>query len=80
MALHWFHPTVYIKDPQPGMTAGISNAEGAAEALLTFTKRGAKWRAAVNLAMAVISDEEEPNGLSRVFEAAAKAEGILRQR
>jgi hypothetical protein len=28
MAIHWFHPPVYIETDRPGLTYGCNNVEG----------------------------------------------------
>ncbi|RVB05678.1 DUF982 domain-containing protein [Mesorhizobium sp. M7A.F.Ca.CA.004.02.1.1] len=80
MAFHWFNPTVYIKGQQPGITEGISHVEGAAEALLTFTKQGPKWRMAMKACVSCLEGEATPQEVRRLFRLAVVEEGILRER
>ncbi|TIT02495.1 DUF982 domain-containing protein [Mesorhizobium sp.] len=77
MALHWFHPPVYIETDQPRLTYVCTNVEGAAVELMKWTKRGPKWKEAIEVCMALIEGERTPNDVRKAFEAAAEEEGIL---
>ncbi|RWO26651.1 DUF982 domain-containing protein [Mesorhizobium sp.] len=77
MAIHWFHPPVYIETDQAGLTYVCINVESAAE-LMKWTKRGAKWKEAVAVCIGLIEGERTPDDVRKPFEAAAEEEGLLR--
>ncbi|SJM34038.1 DUF982 domain-containing protein [Mesorhizobium delmotii] len=78
MSLHWFNPPVYVRTDRPGVRFGVSHVEGAAEQLLKWTKKGPKWKRAVEACVAGMEGEVTPNDVRKAFEAAAKEEGVLR--
>ncbi|MET3579869.1 hypothetical protein ABID19_002900 [Mesorhizobium robiniae] len=51
MDLHWFHPPCHIETDKPGLTSVCTNVEGAAAELMKWTKRGPKWKEAVEVCM-----------------------------
>ncbi|SJM34012.1 DUF982 domain-containing protein [Mesorhizobium delmotii] len=57
MAIHWFHPPVFIETDQPGLTYVCTNVEGAAAELMKWTKRGPKWKEAVEVCMGLLEGE-----------------------
>ncbi|GLS36059.1 hypothetical protein GCM10010869_16480 [Mesorhizobium tianshanense] len=77
MALHWFSPPLYVKTDRPGVRFGVSHVEGAAEKLLSWTKRGPRWRHAVELCMEGLQGRVAPAAVRDAFEAAAKEEGMF---
>ncbi|RWB26196.1 DUF982 domain-containing protein [Mesorhizobium sp.] len=77
MALIWFNPPVYVRTDHPGMRYGVTHVEGAAEKLLSWPKRGPKWRHAVELCMEGLRGQVPPVAVRDAFEAAAKEEGML---
>lgn len=78
MALNWFHPPVNIETDRPGLTYGCNSVEGAAAELMKWTKRGPKWKKAVEPCKAVHDGEGTADDVRKAFEAAAKEEGLLR--
>ncbi|ESX22138.1 hypothetical protein X766_03990 [Mesorhizobium sp. LSJC255A00] len=77
MALPWFNPPVYVKGDRPGMRYGISHVQGAAEELLKWTKRGPRWRRAIEACMAAIEGKVPPKEVRQLFEDAAKEEKVF---
>jgi hypothetical protein len=45
---------------------------------MKWTKRGPKWKEAVEVSMALIEGERTPDDVRKAFEAAAEEEGLLR--
>ncbi|TIN48646.1 MAG: DUF982 domain-containing protein [Mesorhizobium sp.] len=78
MAIHGFHPPVYVETDRPGMTYGCNNVEGAALELMKWTKRGSKWKEAVDVCMGLTEGERTPDDVRKAVEAAAEEEGLLR--
>lgn len=78
MALHWFNPPVYVTTDRPGLSYGVSHVEGAAEELMKWTKKGPKWRAAVQACIDAFEGRVSPEEARKAFLAAAKEEGVLR--
>ncbi|MER8638492.1 DUF982 domain-containing protein [Mesorhizobium sp. M1365] len=68
---------MYVKTDRPGVTYGCNNVEGAAEELLKWTKRGPKWKKAVETCMAAMEAEVPTQDARRAFEAAAKEEKMF---
>ncbi|MER8461997.1 DUF982 domain-containing protein [Mesorhizobium sp. M1396] len=77
MALHWFNPPVYVRTDRPGIRFGVSHVEGAVEQLLKWTKRGPKWKQAVETCMAAMEGNVPTQEVRRAFEAAAKEESMF---
>ncbi|RUZ81261.1 DUF982 domain-containing protein [Mesorhizobium sp. M7A.F.Ca.US.006.01.1.1] len=77
MPLHWFNPPVYVRTDRPGIRFGVSHVEGASEQLLKWTKRGPKWKQAVETCMAAMEGNVPTQEVRRAFEAAAKEESML---
>lgn len=61
MTLHWFHPPVHVETDRPRLTYGCNNVERAAVELMKWTKRGPKWKEAVEACMALIEGERTPD-------------------
>jgi hypothetical protein len=59
------------------MSYNVSNVQAASEHLLTWTKRGPKWRLAVRVCMAAMADKATAQEARKAFRAAAKEEGML---
>ncbi|CAH2397524.1 DUF982 domain-containing protein [Mesorhizobium ventifaucium] len=78
MGIHWFHPPVYIGTDRPEFTYVCTNVEGAAAELMKWTKRGPKWKEAIEACVALIKGERTPDDVRKAFEAAAKEEDVLR--
>ncbi|RJT22999.1 DUF982 domain-containing protein [Mesorhizobium waimense] len=77
MALHWFNPPVYVRTDRPGIRFGVSHVEGASEQLLKWTKRGPKWKQAVETCMAAMEGNVPTQKVRKAFEAAAKEESMF---
>ncbi|MGX5842881.1 DUF982 domain-containing protein [Mesorhizobium sp. ArgA1] len=77
MALHWFNPPVYVRTDRPGLRYGVNHVEGAAEELLKWTKRGPKWKQAVETCMAALADQATAQEVRNAFLAAAEEQGGL---
>ncbi|WP_246804381.1 DUF982 domain-containing protein [Mesorhizobium mediterraneum] len=45
---------------------------------MKWTKRGPKWKEAVEVCMSLIEGERTPDDVRKAFEAAAEEEGLLR--
>ena len=75
----WFSPAVAVRsESNAGLTINVSNVSRAAETLLTWTKRGPKWRKAVQTCMDAMEGNKTPDEARKSFEAAAKESGMLR--
>ncbi|RWC25931.1 DUF982 domain-containing protein [Mesorhizobium sp.] len=74
----WFSPPVPVRTTQIGLTRQVSSVEAAAEELLTWDKRGAAWRKAVQACIDAVEGRITPDQARRAFMAAAKACGMLR--
>jgi hypothetical protein len=74
----WFSPPVPVRTARIGMTHNVNNVDAAAEELLTWEKRNAKWRAAVEACIAAKEGTMTPDAVRTAFVAAAKACGMLR--
>lgn len=78
MPLQWFNPAVYVTTDRPGLSYGVSHVEGAAEQFLKWTKRGPKWKRAVEACVAAMEGKVTPKDARKAFVAAAKEERVLR--
>ncbi|RUX93796.1 MULTISPECIES: DUF982 domain-containing protein [unclassified Mesorhizobium] len=76
--LLWFSPTVPVRTTRVGMTREVSSVEAAAEELLTWEKRGAPWRRAVQACIDAGEGRTTAGEARKAFLAAAKACGMLR--
>nr|WP_280951022.1 DUF982 domain-containing protein [Mesorhizobium sp. WSM4312] len=61
----------------PNGRHNVSNVEAAGEVLLKFTKRGPKWRQAVESIVAFGEHKASAQEVRRLFRLAAKEEGVL---
>ncbi|MBZ9794315.1 DUF982 domain-containing protein [Mesorhizobium sp. ES1-4] len=77
--MHWFSPSIPVKTNQAGITRQVSSVEAAAEELLTWEKKGAAWREAVQACIDAGEGRATPEVARRAFRAAAKACGMLRE-
>ena len=76
---HWFSPPVAVRsESKAGLTLNVSNVSRAAETLLTWQKRGPKWRKAVQTCVDAMEGKKTPDHARKAFEAAAKESGMLR--
>jgi hypothetical protein len=76
---HWFNPSVPVRDVNNvGHTIYVSNVPKAAEILLTWDKRGPKWRKAVQVCMEAMEGKKSADEVRKAFESAAKEAGVLR--
>jgi hypothetical protein len=79
MAEEWFAPPVSVRDvKRVGLTLNINNVTRAAEVLLSWQKRGPKWRAAVEACIDAHEGRKTAAEVRKAFEAAAKESGMLR--
>jgi hypothetical protein len=75
----WFSPAVPVRSAaKPGLTHNISNVQAASEQLLTWTRRGPRWRNAVQVCHDALAGKRTPDEARKAFEAAAKEAGMLR--
>ena len=75
----WFSPAVPVRSATKlGMTHNVSNVQAASEQLLTWTKRGPRWRNAVQVCHDALAGKTTPDEARKAFEAAAKEAGMLR--
>ncbi|KAA3452738.1 DUF982 domain-containing protein [Mesorhizobium sp. SARCC-RB16n] len=74
--MNWFTPKVPVRE-RPGLRHNVSSVEAAGELLLTFTKRGANWRRAVEACVAFGEHRATAQEVRRLFRLAAKDEGVL---
>ncbi|MES0022133.1 MULTISPECIES: DUF982 domain-containing protein [unclassified Mesorhizobium] len=65
------------KTDRIGMRHGVNHVQGAAEPLLTWTKRGPKWQQAVEAYVAAMADEVSPKDVRKAFEEAPMEEGMF---
>nr|WP_280944175.1 DUF982 domain-containing protein [Mesorhizobium sp. WSM2561] len=66
-----------MKTETAGVRYGVTHVEGAADELVTWTKRGPKWRHAVELCLEGLQGRVPPVAVRDAFEAAAREEGML---
>lgn len=59
------------------MSRGVNNVTAAGEELLTWQKRNAKWRKAVETVVAFSEGQATADDVRETFKAAAKACGML---
>nr|WP_036241361.1 DUF982 domain-containing protein [Mesorhizobium sp. STM 4661] len=74
----WFYPPVYVATKQVGLTRGVNNVRVAAEELLEWDKRGAKWRKAVQACIDAEEGRASADEVRKAFEAAAKDADLWR--
>ncbi|MER8390231.1 DUF982 domain-containing protein [Mesorhizobium sp. M0166] len=77
MATHWISPPVHVKTDHPGVTYGCNSLEGAAEELMKWSKRGPKWKLALQACIDAFEERVTPEEARKAFEAAAKEQGVL---
>ncbi len=70
-----FSSPVYVRTTPTGVRHGIDHIEAAAEELVTWTKRGPKWRHAVEVCLEGLKGRVSPEEVRSAFEEAAKEEG-----
>lgn len=73
----WFSPPVKVKSGKIGVISSVNNVAFAAESLLKWTKRGPKWRKAVQTCMDALGGKKSPEDARKAFEAAARESGML---
>ncbi|ESZ01166.1 DUF982 domain-containing protein [Mesorhizobium sp. L48C026A00] len=76
MALHWFHPPVYVKTDRPGLRYGVSHVEGAAEELMAWDTKGPRWTKAVQSCVDAFEGRVSSQEVREAFEAAAKEASV----
>ncbi|CCV09477.1 conserved hypothetical protein [Mesorhizobium metallidurans STM 2683] len=76
--MRWFCSPVFVRTDQPEGRYGVDHAQEAAEQLLKWSKRGARWHKAMRLCQAVQEgDRIDPQIIRKAFEAAAKESEML---